>query len=76
MRAKEKFKKYEKLWIKIRDLTGSITKNPDDLVEKYMKIKFNSDDELHLNKTIEILSMIIVVRAVFYEKTNIIHKFS
>ena len=76
MRAKEKFKKYEELWIKIRDLTGSITKNPDDLVEKYMKIKFNSDDELHLNKTIEILSMIIVVRAVFYEKTNIIHKFS
>ena len=76
MRAKEKFKKYEELWIKIRDLTGSVTKNPDDLVEKYIKIKFNSDDELHLNKTIEILSMIVVVRAVFYEKTNIIHKFS
>ena len=76
MRAKEKFKKYEELWIKIRDLTGSVTKNPDDLVEKYIKIKFNSDGELHLNKTIEILSMIVVVRAVFYEKTNIIHKFS
>ena len=76
MRTKEKFKKYEELWIKIRDLTGSVTKNPDDLVEKYIKIKFNSDDELHLNKTIEILSMIVVVRAVFYEKTNIIHKFS
>ena len=28
-----------------------------------MKIKFNSDDELPLNKTIEIPSMIIVVRA-------------
>ena len=32
-----------------------------------MKIKFNSNDELSLNKTIEIPSMIIVVRAVFYE---------
>ena len=32
-----------------------------------MKIKFNSDDELSLNKTIEIYSMIIVVRAVFHE---------
>ena len=32
-----------------------------------MKIKFNSDDELPLNRTIEILSMIIVVRAVFNE---------
>ena len=33
---------------------------------KLMKIKFNSDDELLLNKTIEIPSMIIVVEAVFY----------
>ena len=30
-----------------------------------MKIKFNSDDELPLNKTIEIPSMITVVRAIF-----------
>ena len=35
-----------------------------------MKIKFNSDDELALNKTIEISSMIIVVRAVFYENNK------
>ena len=32
-----------------------------------MKIKFNSDDELPINKTIEIPSMIIVVWAIFYE---------
>ena len=32
-----------------------------------MKIKFNSDDELPLNKAIDIPSMIIVVRAVFHE---------
>ena len=31
-----------------------------------MKIKFHSDDELPLNKTIEIPKMIIAVRAVFY----------
>ena len=30
-----------------------------------MKIKFNSDDELPLNKMIEIPTMILVVRAVF-----------
>ena len=35
-----------------------------------MKIKFNSDDKLHLNKTIEIPSMIIVVRAVFHENNK------
>ena len=32
-----------------------------------MKIKFNSDDELPLNKTIEICNMVIVVRAIFLE---------
>ena len=32
-----------------------------------MKIKFNLDDDLPLNKTIEICSMIIVVRTVFHE---------
>ena len=32
-----------------------------------MKIKLNSDDELPLNKTIEIPSMVIVVWAIFYE---------
>ena len=32
-----------------------------------MKIKFDSDDDLPLNKTIEITIMIIVVRAMFYK---------
>ena len=58
--CKEKI--YEKLWIKIRNLIRSITKNSDNYDEKYMKIKFYSDDELPLNKTIEIPSLIIVCR--------------
>ena len=32
-----------------------------------MKIKINSDDKLPVNKTIEILSKIIIVRVIFYE---------
>ena len=35
-----------------------------------MKIEFNSDDELPLNKSIEIPSMIMVVRAVFHENNK------
>ena len=35
-----------------------------------MIIRFNLDYELHLNKTIEIPKMIIVVRAVFYENNK------
>ena len=44
--SKEKIKKYEELWSKIRDLIRSVTKNSNDYDEKYMKIKFNLDDEL------------------------------
>ena len=68
--SKEKIKIYEKLWSKIRDIIGSKTKNSDDYDEKYMKIKFNSDDKLLLNKTIEISTMKIVVRAVFHENSK------
>ena len=53
--SKEKRKnKYAELWIKVEDLIRFITKNSDDYDEKYMKIKFNSDDELPLNKTIDV----------------------
>ena len=51
----------------MRLLIRSITKNSDNYDEKYMKFEFNSDDELPLNKTVEIPIMIIVVRAVFHE---------
>ena len=49
---KAKKKKYEELGRNTRNLIMSITKNSDDYDEKYMKINFNSDDELPLNKTI------------------------
>ena len=40
-----------------------------------MKVKITSDDQLPLNKTIEILSMIIVVRAVIHENNKYYSKF-
>ena len=51
----------------MRDLIRPITKHLDDYYENCMKIKFNLDGELPLNKTVEILSMIIVARAVSHE---------
>ena len=59
-----KKRKYGELWIKIGDLIRLITKSLDYYDEKYMKIKFDSDDELPLNKTIEMSTMTIVVRTV------------
>ena len=73
--SKAKNKKYQEVWIETSYLIRSITKNPNDYDEKYMKINFNSHNELSLNKTIEIRTMKIVVRVVFKEIINIIHKF-
>ena len=56
--SKEKTKKYEGIYKKIKDLIRSVTKNSNDCDEKYMKTKFKSDGEL--NKTIEISSMTIL----------------
>ena len=57
----------KKLWNKIRDLIRSITDNSDNYVEKYMKIKFNSDDGLPLKKTLDLYHVVIVARSVFHE---------
>ena len=71
------FKKYEELWLKIRNLIRLITRNSDgyDYDEKYIKIKFNSDDELPLNKAIEISIITIIVRAIFLENYNYYSQF-
>ena len=44
-----------------------MTKNSDNYDEKYMKIK---SDDLPLNKTLEINSMLMVVRAAFHEENK------
>ena len=54
--CKDTPKKYEELWNKIRDLIRSITNNSDDYDEKHMKIKFNSNDDLPLKKTLELIT--------------------
>ena len=63
-------KKYQELWIKIADLIRSVTKKSDDYDDKYIKNKFYSDNELPVDKTIEILVMTIVARAIFYENNK------
>ena len=53
MIEKKKKIKIEELGSKIKDLIRSIIKRLDGYDEKYMKIKFNSDDELPPNEKIE-----------------------
>ena len=70
MKAKRNLKKYGELRSKITDLVRSTIKNSDHYDKRYMKIKFNSDDKLSLNKTVEIPIMTIVVRVVFLENNK------
>ena len=69
--SKDTLKKHEELWSKIRDLIISKTNNSDDYDEKYAKIKFNSDDNLHLKKSLEFSYMIIVFRNIFLEDNQL-----
>ena len=55
---------------KTKNQIRTIISNTNNYDEKYMKIKSNSDDDLPLNKTLELHNMIIVVRSVFHENTK------
>ena len=65
--SKDALKKYEELWNKIRDRIISIIKSLDKYNEKYIEIKFNSDDDLRRKKTPVFYNMIIVFTSVFHE---------
>ena len=62
---KNTLKMCTEIWDKIKDLISSITNNSGDYDEKYMKITFNSDDNLPLNKRLKLHHLVIVVRFVF-----------
>ena len=68
--SKEKNKKYEDLWSRIRDRIRWITKTSDDYDEKYINIKFSAVDELSLNKTIKSSTIKIVLRAIFLKNNK------
>lgn len=63
--SKNTQRKYEELWRKIKD----------NYYEEYMKIKFNSHDNLTLKKTLELYGMVIVLKSVFMRAINTFHKF-
>ena len=66
MKTKKKIKNMKNCGVKSEIQLDQWLKT-DEYDEKYMKMKFNSDDELPLNKMIKIPSLIIVARAVFHE---------
>ena len=60
--------KYTKFWDEIKYHIQTINVGKSSEYEKdYMKIKFNSDDDLHLNKILKLHMLTIIVRSVFEE---------
>ena len=66
-KGKDTLKKYAELYDKTSDLIKSITNISGDYVEKYLKIKFNSDYNLSLTNILKLHNLIIVAKSVFKE---------
>ena len=64
---KELLKKYSDVFNGIRDKIREINNNECDYEKDYMKIKFNKDDDLPLNKSLKFHLMTITIRHVFEE---------
>ena len=64
---KELIEKYSDVFHGIRDKIKEINSDECDYEKDYMKIKFNSDDDLPLNKPLKFHNMTITIRSVFEE---------
>ena len=65
---KEIFKKYPELWDRIKNEIESISGGEKGKHGKdFMKIKFNTNDNLLLNKPLNLYLLTIIVRSIFEE---------
>ena len=64
---KELLKKYNDVWNGIKNKMKEVNSGARDYEKDYMKIKFNSDDNLPLNKSLKFHLMTIIIGSVFEE---------
>ena len=64
---KKLLKKYNDVWNGIKDKIKKVSSDECDYEKYYMKIKFDSDDNLPLNKPLKFHLMTITIRSVFEE---------
>ena len=68
---KELLKKYNDVFNGITDKIKEINNGESDYEKDYMKIKFNSDDDLPINKSLKFRLMTITIRSVFEEDSKL-----
>ena len=65
-RNSEALKKYAEVSNRIKDSIRKINDREFGENDKdYMKIKFNSDDDIHLNKQLNFLTITVIIRNIF-----------
>ena len=72
---KKLLKKYNDVWNKIKNKIEEVSDSECNSKKDYVKIKFNSDDNLPLNKPLKFHNMTITITSVFIEGDNFIHNF-
>ena len=68
---KELLKEYNDVFNRSRDKIKEINSDECDYEKDYMRIKFNSDDNLPLNKPSKFHNITITIRSVFKEDGNL-----
>ena len=71
---KEVLTKYTEVWDKIKNLIEIINAKPGEYKKGFKRVKFDSDDNLPLNKLLKLDNLIIFVRPVIKKTTSIIYK--
>ena len=66
-KSKKVFKKYAKLWDGIKSLIDKIDDKRGEYEKDFMKIKFNSDDNLPFNEILKLHMLTVIVRYLFEE---------
>ena len=68
---KELLKKCNDVWNGIKNKIVEVSSGECDYEKDYMKIKFNSDDDLPLNKPLKFHLMTITISSVFEEDSKL-----
>ena len=72
---KKLLKKYNDVWNGIKNKIKEVRDSECDYEKDYMKIKFNSGDNLPLNKALKFHNTTITIRSVSEEDGNFIRRF-
>ena len=67
MKTKSCKKIYKDVWSAIKNNINTTNIDEGDYEKDFMKIKFNSDDDLPLNKPLKSHAMTIIIRSAFEE---------